>query len=232
MDIFPILKSDDVVFTGDKIRFAADESFLAPGIVFAAISHEISTDGGITWYNITAKKYVDWIFTTSGVKTISLRINTTLSNQVITKNVAVLDLTTQKLFSKDNDLYSYETDIDQYLPKKWSSWNLVHLNAQKFIVDWLDEKGLFSVDGKKYTKDDITDVSQVRQFSVFKTLEFIFDSNIKIVDDYFTLKRDHYRRLADEKSAKSQLALDYNKDTINNDEIERTNLFSVVIKRS
>lgn len=228
---FGIIKVDEKVFTGDKLRIDVSESFITPDETFATISHEVSTDGGATWYNVTAKKYVDWIFTTAGVKTISLRITTSSGNDVFTKTSEVLNITTQKLFSKDHDLYAYETDIDQYLPKKWSSWNMVHLNAQKYIMDWLDEKRIFKASGAKYVVADLHDLDQVRQFSIFKTLEFIFESNVKVVDDYFSTKRDHYRQMATEKASKSQIALDYNNDGVNNDNTERTDLHSVGVSR-
>ena len=75
--IFGVIKSDDKVFTGDKLRIDASQSFLTPALSFAVVSHEVSVDGGATWHDISAKKYIDWIFSTSGTKTISLRISTT-----------------------------------------------------------------------------------------------------------------------------------------------------------
>lgn len=234
MSIFGIIKSDDVVFSGDKIRIDASESFLAPNLTFATVSHEVSVDGGATWYNITGpKKYVDWIFSTSGTKTISLRLSTTEpASEIFTKDITVLNLATANLFSNDSDLYQYETDINQYLPKKWSSWNLIHLAAQKHIVDWLDEKRIFAQDGTKYTQADLLDKSEVRQFSIFKTLELIFASNYTIVGDIFSSKRDKYRELANEKASRAQISLDFNKDTINNDATERTDLLSVIVRRA
>lgn len=228
---FGIIKLDEKVFTGDKLRIDVSASFLSPDETFATVSHEVSVDGGVSWYNITAKKYVDWLFSTSGAKTISLRLTTTLGNTIFTANTTVLNLTTQKLFSKDNDLYAYETDIDSYLPKRWSSWNLIHLEAQKYIMDWLDEKQIFKEDGSKYIVDDLHDLDQVRQASIFKTLELIFESNIKVDDDLFTQKRNHYRGLVNEKLSRSQLSLDYNGDGENNDNQERTDLNTVVVIR-
>jgi hypothetical protein len=231
MSIFGIIKSDDQVFTGDKIRIDVSGSFLAPGLSFATVSHEVSTDGGTTWYNVTAKKSVDWIFTTAGVKTISLRVSTTEPGSAITtKTVTVLNLATQGLFSNDSDLYQQEPEIDEYLPKKWSSWNLVHLSSQKWIMDLLDEKGIFDQDGNKYVVADVLDVEQVRQLSIYKTLETIYEGNSKIVGDLFSIKRDKYRELANTKASRSNLVLDYNKNEAA-DEGEKTDLHSVVLRR-
>jgi len=232
MSIFGIFKCDDKVFTGDKLAVDVSGSFLQPGLTFAVVSHEISFDSGVTWIDISATKKISWIFSTSGAKVISLRLNTTLpSTQTFTKNVTCLNLTTQGLFSNDSDLYGYETEIDQYLPKKWSSWNLVHLKAQDWIIDWLDEKRLFKENGSKYTPADILDVEQVKQLSCAKVLELIYESNINTVDDVFTQKRDKYKQMVQEKASKSQIALDFNGNSLQ-EEDEKTDLFGITVKRA
>lgn len=231
MSVFSVIKSDDQVFTGDKIRIDVSGSFLAPGLTFATISHEVSTDGGVTWYNVTAKKTVDWIFTTAGVKTISLRLSTTEPQSVVsTKTITVLNLATQGLFSKDADLYEQEPEIDEYLPKKWSSWNMVHYASQKWIMDLLDEKGIFDQDGNKYVVADVLDVEQLRQLSIYKTLETIYQGNSKIVGDLFSIKRDKYSQLVNTKASRSNLVLDYNKNE-EADPYEKTDLHTVIVRR-
>jgi hypothetical protein len=232
MSIFGIIKCDDKVFTGDKLRIDVSESFLAPGLSFGVISHEVSTDNGTTWYNISAKKSIDWIFMSAGAKTISLRINTTVpSTQTFTKSVTVIDLTTANLFSLDSDLYQYETDIDKYLPKKWSSWNLVSLAARDWIVDWLDEKRIFKENGEKYAASDLLDKQQVKQLSVYKTLQFIFESNSNIDGDIFSQKSAKYKELANTKASMSQLKLDYDDSGTDNGPEERTDMMTVQIRR-
>jgi hypothetical protein len=214
---FPILTFDKEVFSGDKVRIDASRSFFDPNETAATISHEISFDDGATWINISEKKYIDYGTFNGGETPIKFRLTSNLTDAILNESLAVLDIGTIKLFSRDFDLYSYESDIDQYLPKKWSSWNLVHYNAQKYILDWLDEKRIYKSDGSKYTAADLLDKKEVRQFSIAKTLEFIFESNSKIVGDVFSVKRDKYRALANEKASRMQLTLDANGDTILND---------------
>jgi hypothetical protein len=212
MSIFGVIKTDDKVFTGDQLRIDTWTSFLAPGLTFAtSTSHEISVDEGVTWFNVTPKKGIaDWIFSTAGDKIITLRLTTsTPTSQTFTKTVKVLDLTAQKLFSLDSDLYIIEPEIDQYLPKRWSSWNLVHLKAQEYIIDWLDEKRIFRKDGTKYVVNDLLDLQEVKQWSVYKTLEFIYEGNSNIVGDISSTKRDKYKLMASEKASRSQLSLNY-----------------------
>mgnify|MGYP000591345214 CR=1 FL=1 len=214
MSIFGIIKSDDKVFTGDKFRIMVNESFLAPALTFATKSHEISLDNGVTWYDVSSKKQLDWVFDAAGTQTISLRISTTEpSSATVTKEIEVLDITTQNLFSNDHDLYVLEPDIDKYLPKSWSSWNLIHLKAQEYIMDWLNEKRIFKQDGSSFAPSDLLEKQEVKQFSVAKALEFIFEGNSNVVGDISSVKRDKYKLMANEKASRSQLALNYNGTT-------------------
>lgn len=230
MSIFGVIKTDDKVFTGDQLRIDVSGSFLAPGSTFATVSHEISLDEGVTWFNVSAKKSADWIFSTAGEQIITLRLTTsTATTQTFTKTVTVIDLTAQKLFSLDSDLYIIEPEIDQYLPKRWSSWNLVHLKAQEYIIDWLDEKKTFKRDGTKYGVSDILDKQEVKQWSTYKVLEFIYEGNSNIVGDISSVKRDKYRAMSDEKASRSQLSLNYSGD--DTDTTQRTDLFSVQVVR-
>lgn len=230
MSIFGVIKTDDKVFTGDQLRIDVSSSFLAPGLSFGTISHEISIDEGVAWFNVSAKKTADWIFSTAGEQIITLRLTTsTATTETFTKTVTVIDLTAQKLFSLDSDLYIIEPEIDQYLPKRWSSWNLVHLKAQEYIIDWLDEKKIFKRDGTKYGVNDILDLQEVKQWSTYKVLEFIYEGNSNIVGDISSIKRDKYRAMSDEKASRSQLSLNYSGDV--EDTTQRTDLFSVQVVR-
>lgn len=230
MSIFGVIKTDDKVFTGDQLRIDVSGSFLAPGLSFGSISHEISVDEGVTWFNVSAKKSADWIFSTAGEQIITLRLTTsTAATETFTKTVTVLDLTAQNLFSLDSDLYIIEPEIDQYLPKRWSSWNLVHLKAQEYIIDWLDEKKTKKRDGTKYGVSDILDKQEVKQWSTYKVLEFIYEGNSNIVGDISSIKRDKYRTMSDEKASRSQLSLNYSGD--DTDTTQRTDLFSVQVVR-
>jgi hypothetical protein len=229
--IFGIIKSDDKVFTGDKIRVDLSDSFLAPGSTFDTISHEVSFDLGVTWFDISQRKYIDWIFGSPGTKTIQARFTTTAPlTTTISKDVECLDLTLQGLFSKDSDLYQYETEIDQYLPKKWSSWNLIHLQAQEWIMDLLAEKRILNQDGKKYVVADLLDKQEVKQMSVAKALELIYESNINSPDDLFTQKRNKYKEMLNDKVAKSFLTLDYNQNTTAEAD-EKIDMHSVAVYR-
>lgn len=226
--VFGILKSDEKVFTGDKIRFNAEETFAAPGVTITL--YEISVDNGSTYYDITAKKMVDWIFSSAGTKNIILKVTASSGVQTFPKDIEVLDLTAAKLFSKDNDLFAYEPDIYKYLPKKWSSWNALHYEAQKYILQWLDDKGVLDKNGESYGVDDILDIKQVREFSMMKVIQLIYQGNSNQAGDIFSINAEKYTILVDEKAAKTYLRLDFNKNG-ELDPNEGTNLRSVGLIR-
>jgi hypothetical protein len=234
MAIFGVIKSDDRVFTGDKIRFDFSQSFTTPDVSFATSGAYLVSFDGTTFIDCSAKKYIDYIFTTAGAKTITLKLtdNTPVTPviQTFTKVITSIDITLAKLFSKDNDLYQFEPDIDAYLPKKWSSWNMIHRQAQEWIIDWLDEQGIYKSDESLYTAADIIDSQQVKQLSIYKTLEIIFEGNSNVAGDIFSIKRDKYKALVVEKSNRAYLRLDYDGDGVQ-DSSERVNMVSGTLTR-
>ena len=227
---FPLVKMDTLVFTGDKIRIDVSDSVITPNETFATVSHEVSFDSGVTWFNVTAKKIIDWIYSTEGTKNVQVRITSNEGSTTSSFALLVYDITTAKLFSNDMDLYMYEQDIDAILPKRWSSWNIIHYAAQKWILDWLDEKRVVDQDGNKYTINDFLEPQEVKQLSCYKTLEFIFESNSNVTGDISSIKRDKYRALANEKASRAQLKLDFNKNN-ESETLERTDLLTVMVNR-
>lgn len=232
MSIFGVIKSDDKVFTGDKIRFDFSQSFVTPDVSFATtLAFQASFDGGVTYLDCSSKKYIDYIYSTAGTKTVTLKLKDSAANEsTFTKTVTCIDLTAANLFSKDNDLYQFEPEIDNILPKKWSSWNMIHKQAQEWIIDWLDEQGIYKSDESLYTAADIIDSQQVKQLSIYKTLEIIYEGNSNVVGDIYSIKRDKYRALVVEKSNRAYLRLDYDGDGVQ-ENTERVNMMCGTLTR-
>ncbi len=204
--IFGIIKSDDEVFKGDKIRFNVEESFVNNGEVIESM--EVSIDEGISYIEVKNKKYIDFILTDVGDKIITLNINPeTGSPQTFTKTIKVLDYEDIPLFSKDNDLYAHEPEIDRHLPSKWSAWTLIHYEAQKKIVQWLDFKGIRKKDGSKYVAQDIVDIKEVREWSTFLVLMMIFRGNSNQLNDIFDQKATQYENMVEQKAALAHISL-------------------------
>ena len=210
---FAIITCEDKVFQGDKIQFDFTKSVITPDETAAAISHEFSIDG-VTYINITPTKMIDWVFTVAGPQTVYFRHTSNLGSQVSMKTIAILDLALQKLFSTDTDLVAYEPEIIKWLPKKWSSWNFIHLRAQDYIINLLREKRILDKNGSAYTKDDIFDRSEVRDLSAALVLRYIFSGTSNASDDVFQKKSDEYDELVSERESTMCVKLDFNKNGI------------------
>jgi hypothetical protein len=129
------------------------------------------------------------------------------------------------LFSNDGDLTAHEPDIMKWVGDGRASFKNVHRRSQKLIIAWLDEKGYVNTYGKKYTKHDIIDLEEVRQWSIFMTLRLIFQGLSNAIDDVFDRKAKMYE--LNEQSARQRviLRLDSNSDG-QVDEVEGVSIYS------
>jgi hypothetical protein len=107
---------------------------------------------------------------------------------------------------------------------------MTHKQAQEWIIDWLDEQGIYKSDESLYTAADIIDSQQVKQLSIYKTLEIIYEGNSNVVGDVFSIKRDKYRALVVEKSNRAYLRLDYDGDGVQENS-ERVNMMCGTLTR-
>lgn len=99
------------------------------------------------------------------------------------------------LFSSDQDLLAEEPDVMKWTVKGRSTHLNVHRKAQQHVVDWLDRNGYRDESGNALTKWNITDVGQVRLWSSYLALKFIFSSISNAVDDVFAEKSAEYEKL-------------------------------------
>jgi len=197
---FKLLQYDSIVQTGDLVRLDASKTFSpkgSPGITTV----EIEPEAGNGFINVTGSTpiqprnwYLDWIYLTNGVKTITLRVTETgpiVSTQ--TFQINVLTATEDNLYSSDQDLVGLEHDILSYLPQGRSSYNYVHRKAQKEILEWLDQIRLYRRDGSRLQKQDLNIVQDIRELSANWALMLIFHDLSNKTDDKFYQKYLGYR---------------------------------------
>ena len=233
VDIFIDIKSDETVQVGDKIRFDLSKSFVArPKITSVDITKiEVDPIGGTSWITIHDSSipsiklavkdwYFDWVYlTTDDITTdhhqpISFRFTASDSTTKIkTINTTLLTAAQDNLFSSDNDLISHEPDILKWLPEGRSSWNYVHRRAQQRILSYLFEKGYKNTDGSPFSKDQILEKYDVKEWSTFMVLKLIFGSLANSADDVFFQKAKFYENL-EGKANKTDVRVDLNIDGI------------------
>jgi len=221
MAVFPILKSEPVVQVGDKIRLLATQSFATPDND-VIVKVEIRPSALEDFIEVTGQSYLDWyldwVYLTDTAKLATVKITTAddplsmspvFTEHELTQEVKVLTAATDYLFSTDSDLRAKEHDIEKWIPDGYSSWNHVHRQAQKNILDWLDELRIFRTDGTRFQAADIVQKEQVRRLSIYMVLRMIFSSISNQVGDVFDAKRVQYQELEFQAKLKNNLLLDF-----------------------
>ena len=110
-----------------------------------------------------------------------------------------------RLFSSDGDLMSHEPDIMKWVQDGRSSFKNAHRRSQSIIMAWIDEKGYQNSDGDKFTKNDIIDIEEVHQWSIYLTMRLIFQGMSNAIDDVFDRKSVMYS--LNEEAAKQRVIL-------------------------
>lgn len=209
--IFPILKSDLIVQVGDKLRLDSSKTFITPDENEISLI-EIEPETGAGFFDVTSSKYLDWVYLTAGEKTATLRVTTDMVTENAELVVDCLTMATDKLFSTDNDLIGHESKIYDYLPKEYSSFNHLHRSSQSVILDSLTQRGYEKAPGVPLTKLDIFNVDEVKQWSKFLTLSTIFSASSNEVNDFFSVKAQQYKELAERSAQRAYLTLDTDQD--------------------
>ncbi len=165
MAIFPFIEVGDVEQVDDKLRISGVKSFAAKDE--AAISEiEIepeTSEGLISVFSSNTKNwFLDWEYATEGMKTISIRVTTDGAPITVTKTISILSVADDKLFSIDDDLFVFETEILTFVPAGRNTFIYEHRAAQIQILEDLYRIGITDIFGDKLTKDSVVDVEEVK----------------------------------------------------------------------
>jgi hypothetical protein len=216
MPVFGFLELENTVQVNDKTRLNAGKSFASkgsPAISLIRIKPE-STESFIqvSGTGITQKDWLlDWQYQTSGTKTVELEITLTGgSPQVFTKTISVITAADDKLWSSDQDLVAKEHDILQWVPAGRNTFLNVHREAQKKILNWLDEIRVWKYDGTKLTKTDLNYTDDLKELSINWTLALIFGSIYNKPDDVYYQKMENYMSAVESCKLRGRIQADFN----------------------
>jgi hypothetical protein len=154
--------------------------------------------------------YLDWQYTTAGVKTVTLEVTTNSTPEIFTATIEAVSESDDKLFSSDKDLMAIEPDILKWIPVGRNSFLNVHRASQKMILDWLDSIRIWRYDGTKLTKADLSLTDDLNQLSIYTTLELIFMGISNKTDDVFLQKAREYRSKALDVKQRGRIQADFN----------------------
>lgn len=212
--IFGVLKLEDKVQIGDKTRLDANSTYLSPD-EGAITLLRISPDNGVTFFDVTNDKYLDWQFGTEQLETIILEVTTaTTAATTFSGTISVLAAATENLFSNDNDLVEYEDDVLRYIRSGRNSFIDKHRVAQTEILDELDQAKVWKRDGSRYVASDLVDIQDFKQWSRFLTLKIIYEGISNAIGDVFEAKSVKYGSMAIKAKERGVLRLDVNGDGV------------------
>lgn len=209
--IFPILELESQVQTNDKTRLDASKTFISPDEAAITLV-EIEPEASAGFIDVTSNRYLDWLYTTDGTKSVTVRVTTDGTPVTFSKDLESLLPENDILFSTDDDLLAHEDDILRYVRSGRSSFIDKHRLSKKRIVRWLSEQRIYDNDGNNLTDAAIMDVEEVNEWSKFYTLYIIFNSLSNAIDDIFAQKASLYQSLAKDAQSRSAIRLDRNGD--------------------
>lgn len=218
--IFPKLTLENIVQVDDKTRLDGSLSFITKDEADITLV-EIEPDTGAGFIDVTgnldrpeANKqwYLDWAYSSDGDKSVTIRITTDGAPTTKTFTLPIISEADDRLFSNDDELVSHEAEILRYLKKGKSSYRYQHRRAQARILAWLDEHRIWKTDDSRFVKEDIHDIQEVKEWSIFETLTLIFEDQVVSVDDVFSQKLMSYKKLRDGARNRGALRLDRDGD--------------------
>jgi hypothetical protein len=209
--IFPILEFETIVQSNDKTRFDASKSFSNSGQTFDTVT--LSIDGAPA-ISIATTLILDHVYVDADAGSIPLVLTITSGVDTYTKTFSqtVLTAVQDNLFSNDNDIKSIEDDIMDYVKQGRSSHLDKHREAQKAILEDLDDSKIWKNDGTRYESTEIVVTQDFKEWSKYKTLELIFRSNSNQVDDIHSQKASYYKGMTVKSKNRAALRLDSNGD--------------------
>lgn len=207
--IFPYAAFENKVQVYEKFRIDASKTF-SPNETITKI--EFSVDANT--YDITAKKFIDFAFLTSGTKVCQIEAFTATTSQIFAFNVEVLTKVEEKLLSEDQDFFKHQHDIYKYLPDSRNNFNYAHRRALEIILADLDEQGYVNEDQTKISIDQIKDISEFKELSIYTALRLIFKDFSNVKDDFNEGRSKYYGGLESSAKFRCVQRIDLNKDGI------------------
>lgn len=202
--IFCCFDTDKCVSTGDKFRIDVSQSYSTPDEgAFTLL--EIEPEVGAGYIDVTSEQHLEWQYSVSGTKTVSVRLTTELGTvKVETIEVEAKD---DECFLADDDcLKALEPEIYKYLPCQRCSYIFVHRKVVELIIDDLTCRGIYKEDKgslsvknplggckiEKITCEQLQSSDQIKKWATYWALEIIFGGMTNSKDDLFYAKMEKY----------------------------------------
>lgn len=215
--------------TGEKFRLDLSRTFVHVGD--NALQTLEVTAGGET-FDVLTEKYLDFVYDETGEKTISVYAECGGQGHPSTSKdftITVISEADENLFSNDDQLLLHEPDIMEYLPRGKGCYKYLHRLSQDKILSELDEKNILDSNGNKLGASDFVDITEVKDWSKFYALMFLYNSLSNSVDDIFNEKYLRYKEYMEQARNRAVIRFDYDGDgTIESGEATNMNYMRLV----
>jgi hypothetical protein len=218
--IFPKLELENKIQVSDKTRLDGSKSFVTV----------VEPEAAAGYIDVTTNKRLDWAYSTSGAKAVTIRVTTDGAPVTTTQNIEAITEADDNLFSSDPMLVELEDDILKYIRKGRSSFLDKHRAAQTMILDHLDANRIWKRDNSRYVAGDLVDIQDFKEWSRYLTMRLICESLSNEVGDIWNTKAINYDSMETRAKKRATLRLDSDADgEIDSSELE--DIFSTRLVR-
>jgi len=155
--------------------------------------------------------FLDYQYSTTGIKTITARIN---SVDLATSTVNILSEVNDITFASDQDLIKHRGDILNYVRTGRNSFIDKHRLVKELIVDFVNRRGILKPDKTPYTDADITNIESLKQWAIYRCLSLIMYEMSNQNDDVFYRDYLRYLEISKQHENETLLFLDLNNDGV------------------
>ena len=194
--IFINCKNEEIIQVNDKTRIDVSDSFVS-GTAITDIEIQPSADDDfISVFNSDQDLwYLDWAYSSSGEKVISVRATDGTSTITSTFSITCVSEADDNLYSNDSQIFAIELELKRYLPQGKNSYKYLHRESQSRILNYLDRKRIWNSDGDAYTKDQLNITGELQKWSLYETIYMIYTDLFLTVGDKFAEKVNQYKGL-------------------------------------
>ena len=231
--IFINCVNEEIVQVNDKTRIDVSRSFVSGEELTDIEIRPSASDNFISVFsNDQDKWFLDWAYSTDGEQTITVRATDGSSNVVSQQfTITVVTAAADNLYSNDSQIFAIENELKRYIPAGRNSYNNIHREAQKRILNYLERKRIWKDDGKPYTKDQINLLGELNQWSLYETILIIYTDLFMSGGDKFKEKVKQYSELVQNEKTRASIRIDKNSDdAIDRNEIQDLKSFRMILR--
>lgn len=118
-------------------------------------------------------------------KKVTLTIGDGVGTESQDKYINLYSVSGDDLFSNDDDLHAYESDILKWIEAGRNTFKKFHRYAQDEIIDYLLSSGYIDIDGNPFEIKNLIFKDDLRKWSSLAALRLIFDDLSNANDDIF-----------------------------------------------